>query len=232
MEKRHRKRATRTRQGTPNPGDERASRPNRPLKLTEHGWSIVNHMNAQAWVREQTDRLKHDITEMKLTRWTATHTRCSRNTGCSNRKQSACSPRSASCTTRCRNPRTNTARPGGRARRSAGAAARRLAERAAGRQPRDGWRSRMTTTINVAREFTRHPGPRYRHQGNGSGQAFRDDQLIPAMKKNSEQGGRTRIDLDGAAYGYPIGWLEEVFGGSRARAGAGSRTADRSRGRR
>ena len=72
----------------------------------------------------------------------------------------------------------------------------------------------MTTTINVAREFTRHPGPRYRHQGNGSGQAFRDDQLIPAMKKNSEQGGRTRIDLDGTAYGYPIGWLEEVFGGA------------------
>ncbi len=41
------------------------SRPNRPLKLTEHGWSIVNHMNAQAWVCEQTDLLKHDITEMK-----------------------------------------------------------------------------------------------------------------------------------------------------------------------
>ena len=40
-------------------------RPNRPLKLTEHGWSIVNHMDAQTWVQEQTERLKHDITAMK-----------------------------------------------------------------------------------------------------------------------------------------------------------------------
>ena len=72
----------------------------------------------------------------------------------------------------------------------------------------------MTTAISVAREFSRHPGPRYRHHNDGSGEAFRDDHLIPAMKENGERGDRTRINLEGTAYGYPVGWLEEVFGGA------------------
>ena len=57
-------------QETPNRGirievTSEPARPTRPLKLTEHGWNIVNHMDAPTWVRAQTERLKHDVTAMK-----------------------------------------------------------------------------------------------------------------------------------------------------------------------
>ena len=68
-------------------------------------------------------------------------------------------------------------------------------------------------TINIAREFTRVPGPRYRYQGEGSGQAFREDRLKPAFKRARKAGVRLIVQLDGVRYGYPTSFLEEAFGG-------------------
>ena len=70
----------------------------------------------------------------------------------------------------------------------------------------------MTNRISVARDFNPHPGPRYRHQGSASGEEFRDRHLLPAIRR-AGTGGKITVDLDGAEYGYPVGWLEEVFGG-------------------
>ena len=66
----------------------------------------------------------------------------------------------------------------------------------------------MTQTINIARDYSSLPGGRYRDDGPGNGTAFREDFLVPALKK----GGAVRVVLDGAA-GYPSSFLEEAFGG-------------------
>lgn len=68
----------------------------------------------------------------------------------------------------------------------------------------------QATSIRAA---VRHPGPRYRNQGAHSGEAFRDKVLIPQVRKHLAAGRRICIRLDDAEYGYPCGWLEEVFGG-------------------
>ena len=57
------------------------------------------------------------------------------------------------------------------------------------------------------------PGPRYRSQGEGSGEAFREDHLIPAFEKAVAKGERLTVDMGGAKYGYPTSFLEETFGG-------------------
>lgn len=58
-----------------------------------------------------------------------------------------------------------------------------------------------------------HPGPRYRGQGACSGEQFRDDVLIPRVREAAARGQALRVELEDAEYGYPCGWLEEVFGG-------------------
>ncbi|MGO4619025.1 STAS-like domain-containing protein [Ensifer sp. 2YAB10] len=63
-------------------------------------------------------------------------------------------------------------------------------------------------TISIARDFTPFPGGRYRRHGKGSGEAFREDVLVPLLKAGTD----TTIDLDGAS-GYPPSFLEEAFGG-------------------
>ena len=68
-------------------------------------------------------------------------------------------------------------------------------------------------TINIANEFTRLPGPRYRDQGPGSGEQFLKEHLRPAFQKAMETGERVIIQLDGVKYGYPTSFLEEAFGG-------------------
>ena len=67
--------------------------------------------------------------------------------------------------------------------------------------------------INIAEAFTDLPGPRYRRQGEGSGQEFREDHLVPAFSKAIESGEKLVIQLDGVRYGYPTSFLEEAFGG-------------------
>lgn len=62
--------------------------------------------------------------------------------------------------------------------------------------------------IDIAADFTRYPAGRYRTDGPYSGERFRDDILLPALKES----GHVVIRLDGAM-GYGSSFLEEVFGG-------------------
>lgn len=65
-----------------------------------------------------------------------------------------------------------------------------------------------TKTIKIAKEFSRAPGPRYTKLGPHSGERFRDELLIPALR-NFDQ---VVVDLDGT-FGYGSSFLEEAFGG-------------------
>lgn len=66
--------------------------------------------------------------------------------------------------------------------------------------------------IHIAREFTESPGPRYRDQGDGSGEEFREEHLLPAFR-NTPATDKVAVHLDGVKYGYPTSFLEEAFGG-------------------
>jgi len=61
--------------------------------------------------------------------------------------------------------------------------------------------------ISVARDYTRHPGPRYESQGQFSGERFRAV-LVEALKKVQ----RLIVDLDGTS-GFGSSFLDEAFGG-------------------
>lgn len=75
-------------------------------------------------------------------------------------------------------------------------------------------------TINIAKEFTIHPGPRYPHQGLGSGEEFREKHLKPKFEAAREAGEILFIELDGVEFGYPTSFLEEAFGGLAREFGA------------
>ncbi len=66
----------------------------------------------------------------------------------------------------------------------------------------------MNQTINIAEDFSQHPGGRYPEDGKGNGTIFREKFLVPAIKS----GEKAEIILDGAR-GYPSSFLEEAFGG-------------------
>ncbi len=66
----------------------------------------------------------------------------------------------------------------------------------------------MTKTIDVGNDFSRYPGGRVRTDGQYSGEAFRDDFLIPALR-NYES---IEIIIDNVI-GYGSSFLEECFGG-------------------
>lgn len=57
-------------------------------------------------------------------------------------------------------------------------------------------------------DFSEYPGARYKSLGPHSGEEFRDDVLIPAIKT----GEKIFINFDGV-FGYGSSFLEEVFGG-------------------
>lgn len=63
-------------------------------------------------------------------------------------------------------------------------------------------------TLSVARQFSMYPGARFKRISEYSGEEFRDNHLIPALK----QDGKVTVDLDGVV-GYGSSFLEEVFGG-------------------
>lgn len=65
-----------------------------------------------------------------------------------------------------------------------------------------------SATINVARDFGRYPGGRFKSDGKYSGEAFRDDILVPKLKEFDE----VVIELDGTL-GYGSSFLDEAFGG-------------------
>jgi hypothetical protein len=62
--------------------------------------------------------------------------------------------------------------------------------------------------IKVASDFSSVPFGRYRDDGPHSGEVFREDVLIPALKANE----RVVIDIDGVE-GLPSSFWEEALGG-------------------
>lgn len=62
--------------------------------------------------------------------------------------------------------------------------------------------------ISVAADFSKFPAGRYRSDGPYSGQAFKDELLVPALRRT----GAVRVLLDGTM-GYGSSFLEEAFGG-------------------
>ena len=66
--------------------------------------------------------------------------------------------------------------------------------------------------FSIAKQFTDTPGPRYRKQGDFSGEEFREEFLWPMYERYEKTGECNIIDLDGV-FGYPTSFLEEAFGG-------------------
>lgn len=72
--------------------------------------------------------------------------------------------------------------------------------------------------INIARDFSRAPGGRFKTDGEASGEDFRERFLEPLFKLQSGLD-KICIVLDGS-YGYPTSFLEEAFGGLARKFGA------------
>lgn len=66
--------------------------------------------------------------------------------------------------------------------------------------------------INIRRDFSPTPGPRYIHEGKFSGELFRKDILFPKVSEAVEKNIPFEVNLDGTA-GYGTSFLEESFGG-------------------
>jgi len=62
--------------------------------------------------------------------------------------------------------------------------------------------------INIAKDYSATPLGRYRKHGDFSGQRFREEYLVPALKEHE----KLVVDFDGVA-GLPSSFLEEAFGG-------------------
>ena len=61
-------------------------------------------------------------------------------------------------------------------------------------------------------DFTTTPGPRYRSDGEFSGQQWREDHLAPAVEAASQELCFLEVDLDGVD-GFATSFVEEAFGG-------------------
>lgn len=66
--------------------------------------------------------------------------------------------------------------------------------------------------VILVSDFSNAPGPRYRAEGQHSGQEFRENVLLPQFKAAQAEGCTLLVDLDGTA-GYASSFLEEAFGG-------------------
>lgn len=66
----------------------------------------------------------------------------------------------------------------------------------------------IKTNINVAKDFSPNPAGRFPSDGEFSGQRFREELLLPALKTNE----KITIDFDGTE-GYGSSFLDEAFGG-------------------
>ena len=62
-------------------------------------------------------------------------------------------------------------------------------------------------TIDVAKDFTRYPGGRYRAKGDWTGEEFRDDRLLPAL----ESGAHITVNMNNLFTILPS-FLDEAFG--------------------
>jgi hypothetical protein len=66
--------------------------------------------------------------------------------------------------------------------------------------------------LSIAKDFTETPGPRFREEGDFSGQQFLEDHLRPHFEAAIKSGDELLIDFDGAE-GYATSFLEAAFGG-------------------
>jgi hypothetical protein len=66
--------------------------------------------------------------------------------------------------------------------------------------------------LHIATEFAEAPGPRKRTEGPHSGEAFRQDLLMPVVRNAMAQREPLTVVLDGTA-GFGTSFLEEAFGG-------------------
>ena len=66
-----------------------------------------------------------------------------------------------------------------------------------------------TQVISIAKDFSPTPAGRYRSDGPFPGEKFRDDLLLPALRRDAEH---VTVELDGTA-GFGSSFLEEAFGG-------------------
>lgn len=72
----------------------------------------------------------------------------------------------------------------------------------------------MTIRYSFAEKFTRFPGGRLRKHGPFSGEAFRDDVLLPLLKENDV----VTIDITGVR-GFGSSFLDEAFAEAGKRLG-------------
>ena len=70
----------------------------------------------------------------------------------------------------------------------------------------------MDIIINVATDFSKNIGGRYKRDGVYSGEEFRETILIPKVQEALKKNQNIIINLDGG-YGYPASFLNEAFGG-------------------
>jgi hypothetical protein len=66
--------------------------------------------------------------------------------------------------------------------------------------------------INICKDFSPTPGPRYIKEGKFSGELFRQQVLYPKVYEAITTNVPFDVDLDGTA-GYGTSFLEESFGG-------------------
>lgn len=66
--------------------------------------------------------------------------------------------------------------------------------------------------LSIAKDFSAYPGPRYRRDGQFSGEEFRESVLLPKLLWAIENRRKLIVILDDVA-GYGSSFLEESFGG-------------------
>lgn len=66
--------------------------------------------------------------------------------------------------------------------------------------------------ISVAQDFSRTPGPRFKTEGDYSGEEFLNNLLLASFREARSSGAKLLIDLDGTE-GYATSFLEAAFGG-------------------
>lgn len=66
--------------------------------------------------------------------------------------------------------------------------------------------------LNIAKEFSRCPGARYRIEGDYSGEEFRTEHLVPKLREAIKEHVKLEVILDGSS-GYSTAFIEESFGG-------------------
>lgn len=68
------------------------------------------------------------------------------------------------------------------------------------------------TQLVVSERFAKALGGRYRSDGPKSGEEFREDVLVPELRKALGRNEKLTVNFDGV-FGMPTSFLEEAFGG-------------------